>query len=144
MLRFLAIVKGSNIFALRTDVFVSGFYPIHNQQKLAEKPRSISPHPLKKFFNVMAVHMGRPGYLPNTLHSSSSGRPSNTGTVGLQHHVCHEHNVCVSSTFACCTKDEGRPLGAALQEEAPNRLKLRWSRAMVVSVKEKAKHDFVR
>ena len=51
---------------------------------------------------------------------------------------------CDSNTCECCTKDEGRPLGAALQEEAPNHLKLRWSRAMVVSVKEKAKHDFVR
>jgi len=36
------------------------------------------------------------------------------------------------------------PLGAALQEEASNHLKLLWSKAMVVSVKEKAKQDFVR
>ena len=51
---------------------------------------------------------------------------------------------CVSNTCACCTKDEGRPLEAALQEEASNRLKLRWLRAMVVSVKEKAELDSVR
>ena len=31
-------------------------------------------------------------------------------------------------------KDEGRPLGAGLQEQAPNRLELHWSRAIVVSV----------
>ena len=37
-----------------------------------------------------------------------------------------------------CTEDEGRPLGAGLQEQASNRLKLLWSKAMVVSVKEKA------
>ncbi len=51
---------------------------------------------------------------------------------------------CDSNTCARCTKDEGRPLGAVLQEEASNHLKLRWLRAMVVSVKEKAEHDFVR
>ena len=37
-----------------------------------------------------------------------------------------------------CTRDEGRPLGAGLQGQAPNRLKLLWSNARVVSVKEKA------
>jgi hypothetical protein len=33
----------------------------------------------------------------------------------------------------CCTGDEGRPLGAAMQVEASNHLKLLWSKAMVVS-----------
>ena len=42
-----------------------------------------------------------------------------------------------------CTEDEGRPLGAGLQEQASNRLKLLWSKAMVVSVKEKAWHRIV-
>ena len=37
-----------------------------------------------------------------------------------------------------CTGDEGGPLGAGLQEQAPNHLKLRWLRARVVSVKEKS------
>ncbi len=38
-----------------------------------------------------------------------------------------------------CMRDEGtRPLGAGLQEEAPNHLKLLWLRARVVSVREKA------
>jgi hypothetical protein len=37
-----------------------------------------------------------------------------------------------------CTRDEGRPLGVGLQEQAPNHLKLRWLRARVVSVKEKS------
>jgi len=35
-------------------------------------------------------------------------------------------------------KDEGRPLEVGLQELASNHLKLHWSRAIVVSVKEKA------
>ena len=39
-----------------------------------------------------------------------------------------------------CTRDEGRSLGVALQEEASNHLKLLWSKVMVVSVKEKAWH----
>ena len=37
-----------------------------------------------------------------------------------------------------CARDEGRPLGAGLQERASNHLKLLWSRARVVSVKEKS------
>jgi hypothetical protein len=37
-----------------------------------------------------------------------------------------------------CTKDEGGPLGAGLQEQASNHLKLLWSKALVVSVEEKA------
>ncbi len=41
--------------------------------------------------------------------------------------VCHES----------CTGDEGRPLGADLQEEASNHLKRLWTKAKVVSVKGK-------
>jgi hypothetical protein len=44
----------------------------------------------------------------------------------------------------CCTRDEGRSLEAGLQGQASNHLKLLWSKAMVVSVKEKARHDRVR
>ena len=42
-----------------------------------------------------------------------------------------------------CTKDEGRPLETGLQEQVSNHLKLLWSRAMVVSVKEKARQRIV-
>ena len=41
-------------------------------------------------------------------------------------------------------RDEGRPLGAGLQELASNHLKLQWSRAIVVSVKEKVPQDGIR
>jgi hypothetical protein len=34
----------------------------------------------------------------------------------------------------CCMKDEGRPFGAALWEEAPNCRKLLWPKAAVVNV----------
>ena len=44
----------------------------------------------------------------------------------------------------CCTGDEGRPFGASLQGKAPNHLKLHRSRAVVVSVEEKAGLDPVR
>ena len=37
-----------------------------------------------------------------------------------------------------CTRDEGGPLGAGLQEQASNHLKLLRSKALVVSVEEKA------
>jgi len=46
--------------------------------------------------------------------------------------------VCVTAQ-----KDEGGPLGAGLQEQASNHLKLLWSKALVVSVEEKAWHKTV-
>ena len=54
------------------------------------------------------------------------------------------YNTSESIFVSCCMRDEGRPLGAALQEEASNHHKLRWSKARVVSVMEKAELDFVR
>ena len=36
-----------------------------------------------------------------------------------------------------CLIDEGRPLGAGLQEQAPNHLRRLWSKAMVVSAEGK-------
>ena len=45
------------------------------------------------------------------------------------------------SALRRCMKDEGRPLEVGLQELASNHLKLHWSRAIVVSVKEKARQD---
>jgi len=45
--------------------------------------------------------------------------------------------MCATKRKLCYIEDEGRPLGAAMQVEAPNHLKLLWSKAMVVSVKEK-------
>jgi hypothetical protein len=44
----------------------------------------------------------------------------------------------------CCTEDESRSLGTAMQVEVSNHLKLLWTKAMVVSVKEKAGQDLVR
>ena len=44
----------------------------------------------------------------------------------------------------CCTEDESRSLGTAMQVEVLNHLKLLWTKAMVVSVKEKAGQDSVR
>lgn len=41
-------------------------------------------------------------------------------------------------------KDEGRPFGTAMQVEVPNHRKLLRTKAVVVSVTEKAKRDFVR
>jgi hypothetical protein len=42
-----------------------------------------------------------------------------------------------------CTRDESGPIGAGLQEQASNHLKLLWSKAMVVSVEEKSRHKTV-
>jgi hypothetical protein len=43
-----------------------------------------------------------------------------------------------------CARDEGRSLGAGGQVQAPNHRKLRRSKAVVVSVTEKARLDLVR
>lgn len=50
--------------------------------------------------------------------------------------VCHERTE--AKEVRCCVRDEGRPLEAGGQEQASNHRKLRRSRAVVVSVAEKA------
>jgi len=52
--------------------------------------------------------------------------------------VRHERAWCYRESVRNCTKDEGGPLGAGLQEQAPNHLKLRWLRARVACVKDKS------
>ena len=48
--------------------------------------------------------------------------------------MCYERNRSQVERKRCFTKDEGRPLEVGLQEQASNGLKLRRSRALVVSV----------
>jgi hypothetical protein len=55
----------------------------------------------------------------------------------LVRHECER--VCKPIEARNWVRDEGRPLGADLQERASNRLKLLWSRAMVVSVEQKSR-----
>ena len=52
----------------------------------------------------------------------------------------HERSseVLEPATARNCTKEEGRPFEAGLQGQASNHLKRLWSKAMVVSVEEKA------
>ena len=57
--------------------------------------------------------------------------------------MCHERTLKYKLSVCNCIKDEGRPLGAGLQEQASNRLKLHWLRVIVVSVKEKARQKTV-
>ena len=44
----------------------------------------------------------------------------------------------------CCGRDEGRPLGVGVQDQAPNHLTLRWSRASVVNGEAKGALERVR
>jgi len=44
----------------------------------------------------------------------------------------------------CCVRDEGRSLGIGVQDQVPNHLKLLGSKALVVSVQEKAGRELVR
>lgn len=60
---------------------------------------------------------------------------------GLGCRVVNYADDCVPGS---CVRDEGRPLAAGLQDQAANRLKLLWSRARAVRVKEKARQDRVR
>jgi hypothetical protein len=57
----------------------------------------------------------------------------------LRHRVprMHTQTAARQKGVQCCLEDEGRPLGVGLQGRIPNHLKLRWSRARVVSVEEK-------
>jgi len=50
--------------------------------------------------------------------------------------LCHEAKM--RKHLACCTNDEGGPLGFAYQKEEPNHLMRLLLRALVVSDKEKA------
>jgi len=58
--------------------------------------------------------------------------------------ACHLVRYADDCVPGSCMRDEGRPLAAGLQDQAANHLKLLWSRARVVCVKEKARQDCVR
>jgi len=73
----------------------------------------------------------------------ASGRPSVKRTIkqwASGGDVAPRRQV-IASTDAivkpCYTRDEGSTLGAAMQVEAPNHLKLRWTKATVMNVKGK-------
>jgi hypothetical protein len=59
--------------------------------------------------------------------------------MGLASRVTPVHTALRNST-----RDEGGPFGFDDQESIPSHRKLLWSKAMVVSVAEKAGHDPVR
>ena len=50
--------------------------------------------------------------------------------------MCLLYNACVPQISG--VRDEGRPLAIGLQEQVANHRKRLWSKAMVVSVPEKA------
>ena len=62
--------------------------------------------------------------------------------IGTLRRECLDHGVPRMPTREgrqCCRRDEGRPLGVGVQDQAPNPLTLRWSRASVVNGEEKAR-----
>lgn len=75
--------------------------------------------------------------------------PAGRGAAGAGAHEQVWRSLCATNLHKKggvvnarnCERDEGRPLEAGLQEQASNHLKLLWSRARVVSVKEKACRD---
>ena len=76
-------------------------------------------------------------------------RDGDRGAAGARAGGQVRRSPCVPNTPTAkevwsCTRDEGGPLGVGDQELAPNRCKLRPSRAAVVSVAEKAGRDPVR
>jgi len=71
----------------------------------------------------------------NMCYLNSSGNPQLASNMRVW--------TCVRAPRRCM-EDEGRPLGAGLQEQASNHLKLLWAKAMVVSVEEKVPQDGIR
>ena len=62
--------------------------------------------------------------------------------IGTLRRECLDHGVPRMPTREgrqCCRRDEGRPLGVGVQDQAPTPLTLRWSRASVVNGEEKAR-----
>ena len=71
------------------------------------------------------------------IHPSKLWFKSNiAGFLGFQ-----KYRFVGDSVPRGCTGDEGRSLGVGLQEQASNHLKLLWSKATVVSVEEKSRHQ---
>jgi hypothetical protein len=69
--------------------------------------------------------------------NTSSNRTSVPLARAIGQLTLRYHHFQLISAPRSCTRDEGRPLGVGLQEQAPNRLKLHGSRALVVSVEGK-------
>ena len=57
----------------------------------------------------------------------------------LDNSVPRRHGKEETLEVPCCMRDEGGPLGTRVQAQVPNHLKLRWSKARVVSVQGKAR-----
>ena len=57
----------------------------------------------------------------------------------LDNSVPRRHGKEETLEVPCCMRDEGGPLGTGVQAQVPNHLKLRWSKARVVSVQGKAR-----
>ena len=57
----------------------------------------------------------------------------------LDDSVPRRHGKEETLEVPCCMRDEGGPLGTGVQAQVPNHLKLRWSKARVVSVQGKAR-----
>ena len=74
--------------------------------------------------------------------SASARNPFAAALSKLRHYVCREHTDREGGVEL--QEREGRPLGAGDQAQAPNRCELLASRALVVSVAEKAGLDPVR
>ena len=67
--------------------------------------------------------------------------------IGTLRRECLDHGVPRMPNREgrqCCGRDEGRPLGVGVQDQAPNHLTLRWSRATVVNGEAKGALERVR
>ena len=71
-----------------------------------------------------------------TAPSSPWQNPFAERLIGSIRRECLDHGVPRMPNREgrqCCGRDEGRPLGVGVQDQAPNPLTLRWSRASVVN-----------
>src|SRR5215831_4959382 len=73
------------------------------------------------------------------LFMDDKSRVSREAQARFREGLCQE-----DAKASCCTEDEGRSFGAALQGEASNCHKLLWSKAMVMNVMVKRRDTELR
>ena len=121
--------------------------PIPDETTILNFRHLLEAHELTKtVFEAVAEHLEARGALLRggtivdaTLIAASPSTKNEAGKRDPQMHSSKKGNQwCVSRTQGadlwCCTEDGSRPPEAGLQEQASNHQKLRWLRAIVVSV----------
>ena len=111
-----------------------GFRRVGHRADQSLRSTYLLPRAAALLSSLRTMIFSRPysGGLTIQFRGAFTGRP----LLQLSPYSCYTFHPV--SAPRSCTRDEGRSLGAGLQGQAPNHLKLLWLNARVVSVKEKA------